>query len=673
MDRLPNFNVDLTQVLPELQERLKQGLALIETLSASAHLSFETLVMPLSMFDAELGEFWAPILHLNNVANTDAVREVYEQGSILLSDFSVTLGQHQGLYQAYLKLKQDQVQYDALSATQKKIIDDALQDFELAGVGLPAHEREQFKACEKALVELTTKFEHHLMDTIKAWHYDLDDVRELEGLPEVVIEQARLKAEAVGLLGYRLGIDAPTYLAVMGYAMNRSLREKFYRAYVTRASELGASLEFDNSDLMVKILDERRREAQLLKYPNYAAYSLVDKMAHDPDQVLKFLYDLAKRSRDKALADLEEVKVFARQQGFKDDLQVWDLAYFSERLKEDQLGFSEERLRPYFPLTQVFSGLLNLVHTIFKIQFREVAIDAWDAHVKFLEVYDDQSLIGGIYVDLYARADKRSGAWMDECRSLRYLRDGSLQKPLAFLNANFLPPANGRDAELTHDEVVTLFHELGHVLQHILTQVTYPEVGGIHGIPWDAVELPSQFMENFCYEPQVLKFLSCHVDTGLPLSDELIAAVRASRVFQNGLMMLRQMEFALFDMKMHLQNDILDVAQIQAILDEVRVQVSVIPVPVFNRFQHSFMHIFAGGYAAGYYSYKWAELLSSDAFSRFEEKGILNPSVGMAFRNTVLGMGGSREAMDVFVDFRGREPKIDALLRHSGLVAMSDD
>ncbi len=662
---LANFDIDLSKVLPELERLLTKGLALVETLSQQEMPTFESLVLPLSAFNADLSEFWSPVSHLNNVANTDALREVYEQGSIKISDFAVTVGQHQALYQAYLKLAKGS-EFPKLSHPEQKLIKDALLDFEQSGVGLPEAERDIFKDYERQLVEATTKFEQNLMDAIKAWHYDTLDINDFKGVPEAVLLQAQKKAEAEGLKGYRFGIDAPTYLAIMGYADNAKIREHFYRAYATRASDLDA-LQFDNSQVMVDLVNLRAKEAALLNYPHYADYVLVRRMAKTPSIVLEFLSDLAKRSRTKALADWQELQDFAKSLGHQAPLQSWDVMYFSERLKEQKLGFSEEALRPYFPLTQVWKGLLSLVEAIFAIRFREVPIKAWHSDVKFLEVYDEGGLIGGIYVDLYARDHKRSGAWMDECKALRVLGN-TVQQPLAFLNGNFLPPQHGKDAELTHDEVVTLFHELGHVLQHVLTTISLPEIGGISGVSWDAVELPSQFMENFCYVPDILKKLSQHVETGQSLDDALIASIQASRTFQSGLMMLRQIEFALFDMRLYLQDQIDDASQIQDILNQVRQEVAVIIPPDFNRFQHGFSHIFAGGYAAGYYSYKWAELLSSDAFSRFEEEGVLNPGVGLAFRNTVLAEGGSRDAMDVFIDFRGRAPKIDALLKHSGIL-----
>ncbi len=662
---LANFNVDLSKVLPELERLLAEGLALVERLSLQETPTFESLILPLSAFHADLSEFWSPVSHLNNVANTDALREVYEQGAIKISDFAVTLGQHQQLYQAYLKLAQGS-QFPTLSHPEQKLIKDALLDFEQSGVALPEADRQVFKDYERQLVEATTKFEQNLMDAIKAWHYGVPDAKDFKGVPEAVLAQAQKKAEAEGVPGYRFGIDAPTYLAIMGYADNAKIREHFYRGYATRASDLDAP-QFDNSQVMVDLVNLRAKEAALLNYPHYADYALVRRMAKKPAIVLEFLSDLAKRSRTKALADWQELQDFAKSLGHQAPLQSWDVMYFSERLKEQKLGFSEEALRPYFPLTQVWKGLLSLVETIFGIRFREVSIKAWHPDVTFLEVYDEGGLIGGIYVDLYARDHKRSGAWMDECKALRVLGH-TVQRPLAFLNGNFLPPQEGRDAALTHDEVVTLFHELGHVLQHVLTKISLPEIGGISGVAWDAVELPSQFMENFCYVPEILKKLSCHVETGKSLDDALIASIQASRTFQSGLMMLRQIEFALFDMRLYLQDHIDDAAQIQNILDQVRQEVAVIIPPEFNRFQHGFSHIFAGGYAAGYYSYKWAELLSSDAFSRFEEEGVLNPGVGLDFRNTVLAEGGSRDAMDVFIDFRGRAPKIDALLQHSGIL-----
>lgn len=667
MERLAlvDFNVDLPNILAGLKAKIDRGLQLVEELSKLPEPSFEALVLPLSEFDADLGEFWSPLSHLNNVASTEEIRKIYEAGAIMLSDFSVSVGQHQGLYQAYLRLKNCE-EFQKLAKPLQKIINDAILGFELSGVGLAEDKQQAFKECQKQLVEATTEFEHNLMDAVKAWHYDCEDIDDFAGVPEAITQQAQAKAVAAGIKGYRFGIDAPTYMAIIGYAHSAKIRELFYRAYSTRASELGDA-KFDNSEVMVKLLNLRAHEAELLKYPHYANYALVLRMAKDPEKVLAFLYDLAKRSKTKAQKDWQELNDFAKKSGHSKPLDAWDISYFSERLKEQALGFNEEALRVYFPLSQVWRGLLNLVETIFGIRFVEQKIKAWDPHVQFLEVHDDQGLIGGIYVDLYARDHKRSGAWMDECKSLRVLPSKEVQRPLAFLNANFLPPQAGEEAQLTHDEVLTLFHELGHVLQHILTKISLPEIGGIHGIPWDAVELPSQFMENFCYEPQILKNLSKHKITGKALDDQLIDALRKSQTFQSGLMMLRQLEFALFDMQLYLCNDIKSSQDIQKILDQVRQEVAIILPPAFNRFQNSFSHIFAGGYAAGYYSYKWAEVLSADAFSRFEEEGILNPGVGRDFRNTILGEGGSREARDIFIDFRGRDPKIDALKRHSGI------
>ena len=681
---LPNFKLNLEQILPILKHKIAEGVTLSEQLSKLSTPSFDNLVAPLSMFHAELHEFWSPVSHLNNVANNERLRNIYEGGALLLSDFYTNLAQSQGLYQTYVKLSQSS-EYSKLSAVQQKIIQDTLLEFELSGVGLPEAERTAFKACEQKLVEATTKFEQNLMDAIRAWHYTTSATGEIEGIPEAVLAQAKNKASnqadqdhalAAQLSNsanpteqdYFFGIDAPTYLAIMGYAKNPSLRQRFYQAYVTRASE--STPEFDNSNLMVNILNTRAEEARILKYRSFADYATVKRMAKNPETILSFLRDLAQRSRAKAEADWKELQYFAESYGHQGPLNAWDIPYLSERLKEQQLGFNEEQLRPYFPINQVFQGLIALVSTLFGIRVQETSISAWHQDVRFLEVYDTESdqLRGGIYVDLYARADKRSGAWMDECQSLRTLKDGRKQLPLAFLNANFLPPSPNAEAYLTHEEVLTLFHELGHVLQHLLTEIPYPDVGGIQGIPWDAVELPSQFMENFCYEAEILKNLSCHKTTGAGLDEKLIHAIRSSRSFQSGLIMLRQLEFALFDMNIHLQQHTPNAAAIQKILDELRQEIALIIPPAFNRFQHSFSHIFAGGYAAGYYSYKWAEVLSSDAFSRFEEEGILNKSVGRAFRDTILAQGGSREALDVFIDFRGRSPKIDALLQHSGII-----
>ncbi|MET0518193.1 MAG: M3 family metallopeptidase, partial [Burkholderiaceae bacterium] len=564
----------------------------------------------------------------------------------------------------YAKYKQINANAGALSAARKQALKHWIRDFVLSGAELQGAARERFAAIQERSAELGQKFSEHVMDATDGFAYYASE-QELRGVPADVVAAARSAAQAEGKDGHKLTLHFPSYMPVMQYGENRPLRELLYRAYVTRASELGSKPELDNSALIQELLMLRQEEAALLGFNNFAEASLVAKMASSPAQVLDFLRDLAGRARPFAEKDLAELREFAAANLGLADLQVWDNAYASEKLKEARYAFSDQDVRQYFTLPRVLQGLFDIIERLFNVKIVEQAAEVWHDSVKFYRLDRNGVLVGQFYLDLYARPGKRPGAWMDEVRSRWARPEGVQQTPVAQLVCNFASPVGDKPALLTHDDVTTLFHEFGHGLHHLLTQVDELGVSGISGVEWDAVELPSQFMENFCWEWEVLQQLTAHVDTGAPLPRALFDKMTAAKNFQSGLQTLRQIEFSLFDMRLHAEPG-REVA-VQDLLDEVRAEVAVIPPPAFNRFQHSFSHIFAGGYSAGYYSYKWAELLSADAWSAFEEEGVFNPATGARYLQSILEAGGARDAMDSFKAFRGREPKIDALLRHQGM------
>ncbi len=655
MDVRVDFDFTLAEVIPGLEALLQRGWGLLADIKAQAQPDYASVVDPLALFHDALGRFWAPVSHLNAVKNTPELREVYEAGIALLTVYQVELAQDRALYQIYEKIATSAA-FKQLTAAQQKVIEHALRDFRLAGVALNDADQAQYKAIEAELSELANTFDQHVMDAIDSYQYHTEDRTELRGVPDHLLQQASARAAQQKLQGYVLGIDAPTYTVIMNYAQHRPLRQRFYAAYVTRASEL-ADPRFDNSEIMVKIVNLKQKQAVLLGFPDYAHYSLANKMAPSVEGVLQFLEDLALKSRPYAKTEMDALLRFAQQQGFEGQFESCDVPYYSELLKQELFGFSEEALRPYFPISKVLQRFFAVLQNVFGPRYQFVPVTAWHPEVQFFEVYDEQDqLRGGIYMDLYARPQKRSGAWMDDCQG-RLFKQGLTQYPIAFLTANFLAPVQGQEACLTHDDVITLFHEMGHVLQHILTRVDEPDVAGISGVAWDAVELPSQFMENFAWQKEFLQDLPPH----------LVEPLLRSRHFQAPLQMLRQLEFAIFDLHLHQQPQLSQASEIQDILNAVRQKTAVMPVPAYNRFTHSFGHIFAGGYSAGYYSYKWAEVLSCDAFARFEEEGIFNRTVGLQFCETVLALGGSVDAMDVFVQFRGRLPTIDALLCSAGM------
>jgi len=642
-----------------------------QVMASDGPYTWDNLVAPLEESGDRLGRIWSPIGHMNSVVNNEALREAYNACLPLLSEHSTYVGQHEGLYQAYCELKASP-EFATLEQAKKKSVEDALRDFKLSGIGLDEAKKQRYGEIKKRLSEICSTFSDNLLDATNAWSKHLEDEAELAGLPESALALAKELAAGRELEGYLLTLDFPSYLPVMTYADNRELRREVYEAFVTRASDQGPNAgKWDNGPLMEEILALRHELAELLGFANYAELSLATKMAEAPEQVIGFLSDLAERSKPQAEQELAEIRAFAAEQHGMHELEAWDLTYYAEKLKEHKYAINQEQLRPYFPEDRVLSGLFTTVERLFGVKVSErKGVDTWHESVRFFDIVDaDGELRGSFYLDLYARAQKRGGAWMDDCIGCRRLDDGSLQKPVAYLTCNFNKPVGDKPALFTHDEVTTLFHEFGHGIHHMLTRVEIGSVAGINGVPWDAVELPSQFMENWCWEPEALAFISGHYETGEPLPQELLDKMLAARNFQAAMGMLRQLEFGLFDFRLHHEYRPDAPRPVQQVLDEVRSQVAVFKAPPFNRFQHSFAHIFAGGYAAGYYSYKWAEVLSADAFSRFEEEGIFNPDTGADFLHCILERGGAEEMMDLFKAFRGREPQIDALLRHCGIAA----
>jgi oligopeptidase A len=588
----------------------------------------------------------------------------------ILTDYSTEYGQNEDLYRAFQALA-DGPEYAKLSEAQRKIIDNALRDFRLSGVALPPAQKQRYKEIAQSLSRLTSQFQDNLLDATNGWSKQIEDEALLSGIPDNARIAARERAEREGKSGWIFNLEFPSYFAVVTYADNRALREEFYTAYSTRASEVGPNAgKWDNTELMDQILALRHEEAQLLGFANFAELSLATKMARSTGEVISFLEDLSRRSLPVARRDLDDLRGFAREQYGVEDLQSWDLGYYSEKLRLAAYALSEEEVKPYFPATKVIPGMFEVAERLYGLQIREVkGVDVWHPDVGFYEIQDREGAVRAyFYMDLYARPKKRGGAWMDECATRRQ-RAGGVQLPVAFLVCNFTPPTAETPALLRHEEVLTLFHEFGHGLHHMLTRVDHLGVSGIHGVQWDAVELPSQFMENFCWEREALDLMSGHYQTGEPLPEVLFRKMLAARNFQSGMQMVRQLEFSLFDFHIHCDYDPALGGRVYPILEQVRQQTAVFIPPAFNRFPHSFSHIFAGGYGAGYYSYKWAEVLSSDAYSLFEENGVFDAVTGQAFLEKILERGGSRDAMELFVDFRGREPAIDALLRHNGIVA----
>lgn len=634
--------------------------------------TWQTLIEPIEELENRLEKAWAPVGHLNGVTNTPEWRKAYESVLPLLTDYGTQLGQNRRLYDAYLQLK-NSAAYVQLDEARRKVIDNALRDFRLSGVALEGDAKKRYGELRKQLADLNTRFSNNVLDATQGWHKHITEATQLAGIPETALQTYRQAAQTRELEGYVITLDAPAYLPAMQYADNRELRRELYTAYSTRASDQGPHAgQWDNSKLIDEILAARYELAQLLGFANYAEYSLATKMAESTDEVVNFLEDLARRSRVLAQNDYRELQEFAARELDLADLQVWDVPYASEKLRLARYALSQEELRPYFPAQKVVGGLFAVVEKLFDVRFvADDSIATWHPDVQVFNLQRGSAIIARCYLDLYARSGKRGGAWMDNCCSRRIDSAGKIQLPVAFLTCNFTAPTVETPSLLTHNEVTTLFHEFGHGLHHMLTKIDAMPVAGINGVAWDAVELPSQFLENWCWEPSAIPLISGHYKTGEPLPAALLEKMLAAKNFQAGLFMMRQIEFALFDFKLHRDYSPQKPRPVQEVIDAVRSQIAVYPLPAFNRFQHSFTHIFAGGYAAGYYSYKWAEVLSADAFSAFEEEGIFNRATGERFLHEILECGGAREPMELFVAFRGRKPTVDALLRHCGIGAVA--
>jgi oligopeptidase A len=664
LPRFADFRPEL--VTPAVDALLAENRALIARLTApGVPATWTDFVEPLEDANERLARAWGQVGHLNAVMNSPELREAYNANLPKVTQYYTELAQHQGLFEKYKALAASP-EFGRLSRAQRRIVENELRDFRLGGAELPADGKARFTAIRERLAQLSSRFSDNLLDATNDYAHYVTDEAGLAGIPDDVRQAARQAAQADGKAGWKFTLHAPSYLPVMQYADDRGLRERMYRAYVTRASEFGRP-EWDNTPLISEIVRLRREMAQLLGFGSYAEYSLEPKMAESPRQVLEFLGELAARAKPYAQRDLDELTSFARDTLGLTRLEAWDMAYASEKLRVARYAFSDQEVKQYFPETTVLPGMFRLIETLYGLAITPAEAPKWHPDVRFYAIHDrDRTLIGSFYVDLYARPSKRGGAWMDDAITRR-LRNGRVQTPVAYLNCNFSPPVGGRPALFTHDEVITLFHEFGHGLHHLLTRVDHLGVSGINGVEWDAVELPSQFMENFCWEWEVVRPMTRHADTGAHIPRTLFDRMLAAKNFQSGLQTVRQLEFALFDLHLHHDFDPDGAKTVLQLLDEVRSRVAVVFPPEYNRFPNNFSHIFAGGYAAGYYSYKWAEVLSADAYSLFEENGVLDAATGQRFRDEILAVGGSRPALESFIAFRGRKPQIDALLRHSGM------
>jgi oligopeptidase A len=671
--QLPQFNnLDLTQFSNQLDTLLATNLQKINSLiTHSIPPTWDNLMEKLEDMDNQLEIFWSPLSHLHAVMNSPKLRECYQACLPKLSAYETAIGHNQALYDA---IKSIDIQ--TLTTTQQKIINDHVRDFELSGVALSPEKKHRFEEIEARLSDLSNQFENHVLDATQAYALHITDESRLKGLPEHALHAAKNLAIEKKLPGFIISLEIPSYLAVMTYADCRNLREEIYQAYVTRASDQGPFAEkFDNSPIMNELLALRHEKACLLGFANFAELSIATKMVESTTQVIDFLNSLIKKSHSQAEHELNELALFSKQEFSLEKLAPWDIAYLSEKKRQARFAISQEELRAYFPLSTVMSGLFFIVGKLYGMHLKEIkGIDIWHPEVQCYQILDTHDAIRGyIYMDLFARQNKRGGAWMDSFQSRRKNSDGSIQPPIASLNCNFAKPAANKPPTLSHDELLTFFHEFGHCLHHVLTQVDYLSASGINGVEWDAVELPSQFFENWCWEEKALEQLAEHVDTHEPLPHALFEKLIAVKNFQSAMGMMRQLEFSLFDFRIHQETALNSPTFIHDILNDVRKKTTVVPIVPCNRTQHSFSHIFAGGYAAGYYSYKWAEVLSSDAFSRFEEEGVFNPQTGQDFLHEILEVGGSRKAQEAFERFRGRKATVDALLRQNGILKKDTD
>ena len=663
---LPLFDqIKPDHISPAIESILKEANTLIESLKKkSATASWENFVEPIEIISEKISRAWGQIEHLNAVVNSDNLRKAYNDNLVKLTEFYTNLSQDESLYKKYQSLKDGEA-FKSLTSSQKRIIDNVLREFKLGGAELNETDKKRFKAIQEKLAKLSTQFEENILDATNEFSIFVDNLDELRGIPEENIRKALADAKEDKREGYKFTLHFPSYLPVMQYADSRPLREKLYHAYATRASEL-ASPKFDNTKLIEEILALRYESSKLLGFKNFTEMSLVTKMAKSSEEVISFLMDLANKAKPFALKDMDELKSFSKTLNIE-KLEAWDVAYVSEKLRQAKYSFSENEVKQYFPEHRVLKGLFKVVETIFKLKIIKSDAPTWHKDVSFYSIKnEDDELIGQFYFDLYARNHKRGGAWMDEAIS-RYKNSLESSHPVAFLTCNFSSPSENKPALFSHDDVITLFHEFGHGLHHMLTTVDDYSISGIKGVEWDAVELPSQFMENFCWEWEVVKHMTEHVDNKDPLPKTLFDKMIEAKNFQSGMQTLRQIEFSLFDIRLHTEYSNQNKINPLTLLETIRDEIAVVRPPSWNRFPNSFSHIFAGGYAAGYYSYKWAEVLASDAFSLFEEQGILSSHAGQKFKNEVLSKGGSRPAMESFVAFRGREPSVDALLRHNGM------
>jgi len=662
--QLPKFSqIEPSQINAQLDVIISENLQNIETiLSQNIDYTWGNLIAPIDTLNDTLANFWSPISHLNSVCNTDELRVAYNEAQPKLSSYYTKLGQNHQLYCAYKNISTAD-----LSVAQQKVIDNAVRDFELSGVALEDAKKQRFGEIKLRTSELSTKFSENVLDSTQAWQKHISDADELVGMPDLALAAAEQTAKAKDLGGYLLTLEFPSYLPVMSYCANRELRREVYTAFATRASDTIENKKWDNSPIIEELLALRLELANVLGFDSYAHYSLATKMAQTPDDVLGFLNKLAEQSVATARSEFDSLALFAKETDNIEHLEAWDVGYYSEKLKKDKYAISQDQLRPYFPMDKVLEGLFNITSRLFNFEITKIDdFDSWHKDVTHYQLSRDGQVIARCYLDPFARANKRGGAWMDVCRTRMRTLSGDLQLPTAYLVCNFNSPVGDNQALLTHDEVTTLFHEFGHGLHHMMTQMEDADVSGINGVPWDAVELPSQFLENWCWQPQALALISGHYQSGETLPTDMLDKLLAAKNFQSAMGMVRQLEFSLFDYRLHLEYQPGE-SMVQPLLNQIRQQVAAVTPPAFNAFQNGFSHIFAGGYAAGYYSYKWAEVLSADAFSLFEEKGIFHRETGYAFLENILQKGGSEEPAKLFKDFRGREPNTDALLRHCGI------
>jgi len=665
---LPKFsNIKASHVKPAVEQQLNNNRQIIEQLlEQEKPFTWENLIRPIELIENELEKLWSPVSHMNAVVNSNELRDAYNECLPMLSEYHTEIGQNKALYLAILDVyKKD----DSLSAAQKKSLEDNIKGFKLSGVDLPEAEQARFKKLSQQLSQLSSKYSDNVLDATNSWTLQIQDEQQLAGLPETSKAMAAQTAQERDLEGWLFTLEFPSYYAIITYADDSALREKIYKAYVTKASDQSEKADWDNQGIMREIMALRKEKAALLGFDNFAELSLDSKMAESPEKVIDFLNQLADKSKSVAEQEIKELSQFAKEELDIENMQAWDMAYASEKLKQKKYAISDEDLKPYFPVDQVIQGLFDLVQQLFNIRIEQIenGIDLWHDDVRYYEIKNaDDQLLASFYFDLYARQHKRGGAWMDSYCS-RFHDGENQQLPVAYMTCNSTPPIGDDPALFTHHEVETIFHEFGHGLHHMLTQIDHLDISGISGVEWDAVELPSQFMENWCWEREALNMFAKHYQTGESIPDDLFEKMQASKNYHSAMGMVRQLEFSLFDMQIHLASDADDGNKIHEILQAVRKRVSVVTPPEYNRFENSFGHIFAGGYAAGYYSYKWAEVLSADVYEKFKEDGIFNRETGKAYYDEILSVGGSRPAMESFKAFRGREPSVEPLLKHAGL------